>query len=109
MPLLLKALIAQDMFLAGTIVLLLGVLTVIGTFISDLLLAGLDPRIRLTSHRTDIAILVILWVQLVIGLSTLPASKLKDGRRCASAIRSPSPAMRRRWAAICRSGLAASA
>jgi nitrate reductase gamma subunit len=33
-----------------------------------------DPRIRLTSHRTDIAILVILWVQLVIGLSTLPAS-----------------------------------
>ena len=33
-----------------------------------------DPRIRLTSHRTDIAILVILWVQLVIGLTTLPAS-----------------------------------
>ena len=26
-----------------------------------------DPRIRLTSHRTDIAILVILWVQLVLG------------------------------------------
>jgi nitrate reductase gamma subunit len=33
-----------------------------------------DPRIRLTSHRTDIAILVILWVQLVIGLVTLPFS-----------------------------------
>jgi nitrate reductase gamma subunit len=33
-----------------------------------------DPRIRLTSHRTDIAILLILWVQLVIGLSTLPSS-----------------------------------
>jgi nitrate reductase gamma subunit len=33
-----------------------------------------DPRIRLTSHRTDLAILVILWVQLLIGLSTLPAS-----------------------------------
>ena len=33
-----------------------------------------DPRIRLTSHRTDIAILVILWVQLVIGLVTLPYS-----------------------------------
>ena len=33
-----------------------------------------DPRIRLTSHRTDLAILVILWVQLVIGLSTLPTS-----------------------------------
>jgi peptide/nickel transport system permease protein len=45
-PLLLKALIAQDMFLAGTIVLLLGVLTVVGTFISDLLLMWVDPRIR---------------------------------------------------------------
>jgi peptide/nickel transport system permease protein len=46
-PLLLKALIAQDMFLAGTIVLLLGTLTVIGTFLSDLLLMWIDPRIRL--------------------------------------------------------------
>ena len=33
-----------------------------------------DPRIRLTSHRTDLAILIILWVQLVIGLMTLPFS-----------------------------------
>ncbi|MGE3268065.1 MAG: ABC transporter permease [Chloroflexota bacterium] len=46
-PLLLKALIAQDMFLAGTIVLLLGVMTVIGTFLSDLILMWIDPRIRL--------------------------------------------------------------
>ena len=46
-PLLLKALVAQDMFLAGTIVLLLGILTVIGTFLSDLLLMWIDPRIRL--------------------------------------------------------------
>jgi len=46
-PLLLKALIAQDMFLAGTIVLLLGVMTVIGTLISDVLLVIIDPRIRL--------------------------------------------------------------
>jgi len=46
-PLLLKALIAQDMFLAGTIILLLGVMTVIGTFLSDLLLMWVDPRIRL--------------------------------------------------------------
>ena len=46
-PILLKALTAQDMFLAGTIVLLLGVMTVIGTFISDLLLMWVDPRIRL--------------------------------------------------------------
>ena len=33
-----------------------------------------DPRIRLTSHRTDLAILIILWVQLALGLATLPAS-----------------------------------
>jgi len=33
-----------------------------------------DPRIRLTSHRTDIAILVILWVQLLLGMVTLPFS-----------------------------------
>ncbi len=46
-PLLLKALIAQDMYLAGTIILLLGVMTVIGTFLSDLLLMWIDPRIRL--------------------------------------------------------------
>jgi peptide/nickel transport system permease protein len=47
-PLLLRALQAQDMFLASTITLMLGVLTVVGTLISDLLLAWLDPRIRLT-------------------------------------------------------------
>ena len=45
-PLLVKSLVAQDMFLAGTIVLLLGVLTVIGTFISDLVLMWVDPRLR---------------------------------------------------------------
>ncbi len=33
-----------------------------------------DPRIRLTSHPTDIAVLVILWIQLVVGLITLPFS-----------------------------------
>lgn len=33
-----------------------------------------DPRIRYTSHRTDLAILAILWVQLVVGLITLPFS-----------------------------------
>jgi peptide/nickel transport system permease protein len=48
-PLLLKALIAQDMFLAGTIILLIGIMTVIGTFISDLLLVWIDPRIKLES------------------------------------------------------------
>jgi nitrate reductase gamma subunit len=33
-----------------------------------------DPRIRLTSHRTDLAILIILWIQLSLGLVTLPFS-----------------------------------
>ena len=46
-PLLLQALVAQDMFLAGAIVLLLGVMTVVGTLISDILLMWIDPRIRL--------------------------------------------------------------
>ena len=46
-PLLLGALLAQDMFMAGAIVLILSILTVIGTFISDILLAIFDPRIRL--------------------------------------------------------------
>ena len=46
-PLLLKALVATDLFLAGAIVLLLGVLTVVGTFVSDLILMWIDPRIRM--------------------------------------------------------------
>ncbi|MHA6692949.1 ABC transporter permease [Devosia sp. A449] len=46
-PLLLRALLAQDMYLAGTLILLISVLTVIGTLISDILLAIADPRIRL--------------------------------------------------------------
>ncbi|MAE64960.1 MAG: ABC transporter permease [Phycisphaeraceae bacterium] len=50
-PLLLRALLAQDMYLAGAIVLILGALTVIGTLISDVLLVLLDPRIRLESDR----------------------------------------------------------
>lgn len=45
-PLLLRALQSQDMYLAGAFILLLGTLTIIGTLISDLLLAWLDPRIR---------------------------------------------------------------
>ena len=46
-PMLLRALLTQDMFLAGTFVLLLGSLTLIGTLISDILLFLVDPRIRL--------------------------------------------------------------
>jgi peptide/nickel transport system permease protein len=45
-PLLLKALLAQDMYLAGSILLVTSALTVIGTLLSDILLAWLDPRIR---------------------------------------------------------------
>lgn len=46
-PLLLRALISQDMYLAGAFVLLLSTLTVIGTLLSDILLAWADPRIRM--------------------------------------------------------------
>ncbi len=46
-PLLLRALIGQDMYLAGTIILIFCILTVIGTLLSDILLAVLDPRIRM--------------------------------------------------------------
>jgi peptide/nickel transport system permease protein len=46
-PLLIRALMSQDMYLAGSFLLMLSVLTVFGTLISDLLLAWLDPRIRL--------------------------------------------------------------
>ena len=45
-PLLLRALMAQDMYLAGSFVLMLSILTVVGTLLSDILLAWLDPRIR---------------------------------------------------------------
>ena len=45
-PLLLRSLIAQDVYLAGAMILMLSVLTIIGTLISDLLLAWLDPRVR---------------------------------------------------------------
>ncbi|MBI1294580.1 ABC transporter permease subunit [bacterium] len=47
-PLLLRALMSQDMYLAGSFIMLLSTLTVIGTLISDILLAWLDPRIRFT-------------------------------------------------------------
>ncbi len=46
-PLLLRALQSQDMYLAGSFILLLSALTVIGTLLSDVLLAWVDPRIRL--------------------------------------------------------------
>lgn len=45
-PLLLQALMNQDMYLAGSMILIMSVLTVCGTLISDMLLLWLDPRIR---------------------------------------------------------------
>jgi peptide/nickel transport system permease protein len=46
-PMLLRALTSQDMYLAGSFILLLSTMTVIGTLLSDILLAIVDPRIRL--------------------------------------------------------------
>jgi peptide/nickel transport system permease protein len=46
-PMLLRALSSQDMYLAGSFILLLSTMTVIGTLLSDILLAIVDPRIRL--------------------------------------------------------------
>jgi len=45
-PVLLRAVMSQDMYLAGSITLILSVLTVVGMLISDILLAWADPRIR---------------------------------------------------------------
>lgn len=45
-PLLVNALLAQDMYLAGGVLFLLTALTLIGTFLSDMILAAADPRIR---------------------------------------------------------------
>lgn len=45
-PMLLRALLVQDMYLAGSLILIVSLLTVLGTLISDLLLAWIDPRIR---------------------------------------------------------------
>jgi peptide/nickel transport system permease protein len=50
-PMLLSALRSQDMYLAGSFLMFISFLTVIGVFISDLALAVLDPRIRLQAGR----------------------------------------------------------
>jgi peptide/nickel transport system permease protein len=46
-PLLLQSLMSQDMYLAGAFILLICLLTVLGSLVSDILLALVDPRIRL--------------------------------------------------------------
>jgi peptide/nickel transport system permease protein len=50
-PILLSALKSQDQFLAGFILMFVAVLTVVGMLVSDLLLAWLDPRIRMGGAR----------------------------------------------------------
>lgn len=50
-PMLLDALRSQDMYLAGSFLMFMAFLTVIGVFVSDLALAVLDPRIRLQAGR----------------------------------------------------------
>ncbi|MFL5267608.1 MAG: ABC transporter permease [Stellaceae bacterium] len=52
-PMLLEALRSQDMYLAGSFLMFMAFLTVIGVFISDLALAVLDPRIRLQAGRSQ--------------------------------------------------------
>ncbi len=51
-PLLIRALQAQDMYLAGSFLMFLAILTVIGVLISDIALAILDPRVRLQGGST---------------------------------------------------------
>jgi len=50
-PLVLEAILTEDVFLAGFIILMAGVLTVVGTLISDILLAVVDPRIKYTTSH----------------------------------------------------------
>lgn len=50
-PMLLDALRSQDMYLAGSFLMFMAFLTVVGVFVSDLALAVLDPRIRLQAGR----------------------------------------------------------
>jgi peptide/nickel transport system permease protein len=52
-PMLLEALRSQDMYLAGSFLMFMAFLTVIGVFLSDLALAVLDPRIRLQAGRSQ--------------------------------------------------------
>jgi peptide/nickel transport system permease protein len=50
-PILLQSLKSQDIFMSGFILLFVSALTLLGMLISDLLLAVLDPRIRLSGAR----------------------------------------------------------
>jgi peptide/nickel transport system permease protein len=51
-PMLYNALLTEDVFLASSLLLFLSILTVVGTFTSDILLVTVDPRIRFTERET---------------------------------------------------------
>lgn len=51
-PILLRSLLSQDMHLAGALILFMGILTLVGTLVSDLLLVWIDPRIK--TGMTDV-------------------------------------------------------
>ena len=53
-PILLQALRSQDIFMSGFILLFVSMLTLVGMLISDILLAMLDPRIRLTAAKREV-------------------------------------------------------
>jgi peptide/nickel transport system permease protein len=50
-PLIRQSLLSQDMFMAGSIIMVLSFLTIVGTMISDILLVTVDPRIRFEGRR----------------------------------------------------------
>jgi ABC-type dipeptide/oligopeptide/nickel transport system permease component len=50
-PTMLDALLVEDVYLAGSMLMVLSLLGVVGTLVSDLLLLWLDPRIRLSGSR----------------------------------------------------------
>ena len=72
-PMLLEALRSQDMYLAGSFLMFMAFLTVIGVFVSDLALAVLDPRIRLQAGAATMS---------EIGLTAEPAPG-RAARGCA--------------------------
>ena len=75
-PMLLEALRSQDMFLAGSFLMFMAFLTVIGVFLSDLALAALDPRIRLQTGRSRMS-----EIGLTAGAAPPDRAAGRDGTR----------------------------
>ena len=64
-PLLFRALLTEDMYLAGTIVMFLCFLTIIGMFVSDLVLAVIDPASASREPRPDQSGTLSPWLSLI--------------------------------------------